>query len=157
MFLLFLILWIVFNGQFTLEILLLGSVISGVMYGFICKFLGYRPSMDLWMLKKTGGILQYVFVLLCEIVKAACVVMKVTFSSKYEVEPAIVKFKVDLHTTAARVLLANSITLTPGTITVSLEGNEYVVHCLDKSFGEGIDNSIFVQLLKKLEGEAKKA
>lgn len=156
MLLLFLILWIVFNGQFTLEILLLGLVISGVMYGFICKFLGYRPATDLWLLKKTGGILHYLYVLLCEIVKAAYAVIRVTFSSKYEVEPAIVRFRVDLHTTAARVLLANSITLTPGTITVSLEGDEYVVHCLDKSFGEGIDNSIFVKLLKELEGEEKK-
>lgn len=156
MFLVFLILWIVFNGQFTLEILLLGLVISAVMYGFIYKFLGYGPANDLWALKKAGGILQYLFVLFCEIVKAACAVIRVIFSSKYEVEPAIVRFRVDLRTTAARVLLANSITLTPGTITVSLEGDEYVVHCLDKSFGEGIDKSIFVQLLKKLEGEEKK-
>ena len=58
-----------------------------------------------------------------------------------------------LRTNAARVLLANSITLTPGTITVSQEGDEYVVHCLDKSFAEGLDNSIFVTLLQKLEEE----
>jgi multicomponent Na+:H+ antiporter subunit E len=48
-------------------------------------------------------------------------------------------------------MLADSITLTPGTITVSLEGNEYVVHCLDKELAEGINTSVFVTLLKRLE------
>ena len=46
---------------------------------------------------------------------------------------------------------ANSITLTPGTITVSLTDNEYTVHCLDKELAEGISSSVFVKLLTKLE------
>ena len=60
-------------------------------------------------------------------------------------------FKTDLHSTFARVLLANSITLTPGTITVALTGNEYTVHCLDKELAEGISSSVFVKLLEKIE------
>ena len=39
----------------------------------------------------------------------------------------------------------------PGTITVSLEGNDFYVHCLDKEFAEGIDSSAFVELLQKME------
>lgn len=78
-------------------------------------------------------------------------VFQMIYSSEYELEPAVVHFKTDLRTTFARVLLANSITLTPGTITVSLTENEYTVHCLDKELAEGIDSSIFVRLLAKLE------
>ncbi len=52
-------------------------------------------------------------------------------------KPALVRFKTDLKTKQARVVLANSITLTPGTITVTLEEDEYVVHCLDKELAEG--------------------
>ena len=48
-------------------------------------------------------------------------------------------------------MLANSITLTPGTITVDLKDGEYLVHCYDKSMGDGIDESGFVTLLRKLE------
>lgn len=51
------------------------------------------------------------------------------------------------------MLLANSITLTPGTITVALEDNEYTVHCLDRRFGEGLADSSFVRLLHKIEGQ----
>ena len=58
----------------------------------------------------------------------------------------------NLKTEMARVMLANSITLTPGTITVSLTDQELLVHCLDKSLAEGMEDSEFVKLLEKLEG-----
>lgn len=151
MYLIFFLIWIIFNGQFTLEIAAFGVVISGFMYWFICKFLDYKPRTDLLMVKRIWKILHYVFILVTEIIKANFAVIKMIMSSRYEIEPAVVRFKTDLRTTPARILLANSITLTPGTITVSLEDNEYVVHCLDKSLAEGIDRSIFVTLLKDME------
>lgn len=151
MFLLFFLIWVIFNGQLTWEIAAFGVVIAAVMYLFICKFMGYKPSMDLILAKKFFLILQYVYVLVKEIIKANYAVIKMIMSSRYELEPAIVRFRADLKTTPARVLLANSITLTPGTITVSLEGDEYVVHCLDKELAKGINSSLFVTLLKRLE------
>ncbi len=151
MFFVFFLIWIIFNGQFTFEIAAFGVVIAGLMYLFICKFLNYHPKTDLLLCKKFFLVLQYVFVLITEIIKANFAVIRMIMSSRYEIEPAIVRFKTDLKTTPARVLLANSITLTPGTITVSLEEDEYVVHCLDKELAEGINSSVFVTLLRKLE------
>ncbi|MDY5869867.1 MAG: Na+/H+ antiporter subunit E [Suilimivivens sp.] len=151
MFFIFFLIWIIFNGQFTFEIAAFGVVIAGLMYLFICKFLNYHPKTDLLLCKKFFLVLQYVFVLITEIIKANFAVIRMIMSSRYEIEPAIVRFKTDLKTTPARVLLANSITLTPGTITVSLEEDEYVVHCLDKELAEGINSSVFVTLLRKLE------
>ena len=151
MYVIFFVLWIIFNGQFTFEIAAFGVVIAGLMYLFICKFLNYHPKTDLLLCKKFFLVLQYVFVLITEIIKANFAVIRMIMSSRYEIEPAIVRFKTDLKTTPARVLLANSITLTPGTITVSLEEDEYVVHCLDKELAEGINSSVFVTLLRKLE------
>lgn len=151
MYLLFFLIWIIFNGQITWEIAVFGVVIAAVMYLFICKFMGYRPQMDLILAKKFFLILQYVYVLVKEIIKANYAVIKMIMSSRYELEPAVVRFKTDLKTTPARILLANSITLTPGTITVSLEGDEYVVHCLDKELAKGINSSMFVTLLERLE------
>lgn len=151
MYLLFFLIWIIFNGQFTLEIAAFGVVIAGLIYWFVCRFLGYKPGTDLILGKKLLQIIHYVFVLVTEIIKANFAVIKMIMSSRYEIEPAIVRFKTDLKTTPARILLANSITLTPGTITVSLDEDEYVVHCLDKSLAGGINRSIFVSLLQKME------
>ena len=72
---------------------------------------------------------------------------------KEVVEPVLVKIHTNLKSEVARVMLANSITLTPGTITVSLRGQELLVHCLDKSLAEGMENSEFVKLLEALEEE----
>ena len=151
MFVIYFLIWIIFNGQFTLEIALFGLVISGAVYWFICKFLDYKPVNDLILCKRFFLLLHYVFVLLVEILKANGAVFKMIYSEKYCLEPAVVHFKTTLHTTFARVLLANSITLTPGTITVSLKDDEYVVHCLDKELAQGIDSSIFVKLLERIE------
>ena len=149
-FLLFLV-WIIFNGAVTVEIAIFGLGISAGMYAFICKFMNYSIKKDILYLKKGFRILQYMLVLVWEIVKANFAVIKLITSSRYELEPVLIRFKTDLRTKQARVALANSITLTPGTITVTLEEDEYVVHCLDKELAKGMNHSKFVELLEELE------
>ena len=151
MYVVFFLIWIIFNGQFTLEIAAFGLVISGAMYWFICKFMDYKPRNDLVLCKRVFLLIHYIIVLVKEIFKANIAVFKMVYSAKYQLEPAVVHFTANLNSTFARVLLANSITLTPGTITVSLNDNEYVVHCLDKELAQGIDHSIFVKLLERIE------
>ncbi len=151
MFVLFFLIWVIFNGQLTAEIAAFGVVIAGVMYWFLCRFFDYSPRYDLFLLRKAPLLLHYFFTLIVEILKANLTVFKLIYTAEYELEPAVVHFKTDLRSTFARVLLANSITLTPGTITVALTGNEYTVHCLDKELAEGISSSVFVELLAKIE------
>lgn len=151
MYLLFFLLWLIFNGAVTLEIIIFGLCVSAAMYWFICKFMGYNPKTELTIAKKFFMGVRYVVTLVWEIIKANFHVMGLILTSKYEIEPAIVHFKTDLKSDGAKVALANAITLTPGTITVTLEENEYCVHCLDKELAEGMEDSIFVQLLRKME------
>ena len=63
----------------------------------------------------------------------------------------LISFKTSLKTKMAKMLLANSITLTPGTITVSLRDDVYMVHCYDKSMAKGLNNTVFEKKLLKLE------
>ncbi len=153
MYILFFILWIILNGKFNLEIVIFGLIIATVMYIFVCRFMDFSIQKDLFIMKKSSLIIKYIFVLVFEVIKANIAVLRLVFSSKYDFEPAIIKFKTNLKSKIARAVLANSITLTPGTITVSLENDEYVVHCLDKDFGAGIDSSVFVKLLEKMEDQ----
>ncbi len=151
MYLLYFILWVIFNGNLTLEICLFGLAVAGVMLAFTCKFMDYSLEKEKRIVKKYFKILRYLCVLVSEIVKANFAVMHMILSEREEVEPVVVKFHSDMKTTMGKVFLANAITLTPGTITVTLEGSEYVVHCLDESLAEGIDTSVFVDLLSELE------
>lgn len=151
MFILFFILWVILNGRITWEIVWFGLGISAAVYWFVCKFMDYSPGKDWRALRKAGKAIKLGIVLLIEIIKANRQVILWIYSSKYKMEPAVVHFKTDLKTENAKVALANCITLTPGTITATLEGDEYTVHCLDRDMGEGIDQSVFVDILKEME------
>ena len=151
MYIAFLLLWIIFNGKITLEILLIGLLLCTLLFAFCCKFMGYSIRQDIRLLRRLPLVFQYVVILIIEILKANRQVLYFITTPRYQVEPQIVHFKSNLKTQIGRVILANSITLTPGTITVGLEGNDYYVHCLDKEFAEGMEDSIFVELLEKME------
>lgn len=152
MYVVFFLFWVVLNGRITTEIAIFGVVIAAAMYAFICRFTGYSFSKDMRFIRKLPLLIAYFFVLVIEIIKANIVMMQYILSPKILAEPALVRFHADLRSHTAQVLLANSITLTPGTITVEMKDGEYCVHCYDKSMGEGIDTSVFVTMLKKLEG-----
>lgn len=151
MLLLFFLAWVIFNGRITLEIAIFGIVVAGAVFAFICKFMGYSPQKELRFYKKIPQILQYLCCLVKEIILANITVSRMILTRKEQMEPVLVHVHTDLKSEMARMLLANSITLTPGTITVAMTDDDLLVHCLDKSLSEGMEDSIFVQMLKKME------
>ena len=151
---LFIIVWIIFNGRVTLEIVLFGIAISGLMFAFVCKFMDYSMEKERKFYKKFPLFCKYAVLLVKEIIKANLAVCYLILTRREVTEPVLVKVHTNLKTETARVILANSITLTPGTITVSLTGQELLVHCLDKSLADGMEDSDFVKLLEALEGES---
>ena len=151
MFLLLVFLWLVFNGRVTVELLIFGVIISAALCFFLVRFFNYSFRKEFRILRLIPSLAAYIAVLIIEIIKANFTVMGIIMFKADRIEPAVVCFHTDLKTGFARVLLANSITLTPGTITSSLHENEYYVHCLDRKLGEGINDSIFVKRLRKME------
>ena len=143
------LLWLIFNGRVTLEICLFGIVVTGLVYAFCVAVLGYHPRNEL---RRLGRYLQYGVTLVWEIVKANVQTMKVILSHKAAYRPAVVRLQVPLEEASSRVLLSNSITLTPGTVTIRQHEEEFLVLCLDKDGGEAIPDWNLVRILKKLEG-----
>ena len=151
MFIGLLVLWLVFAGSITVSNLVLGTLISGLITLFCHFFMGYSSKAFLASLKKLGGMLHYLCVLLVEIVKANIAVIKLVYRRELP-KPHMVRFKTELKSDAMKVLVANSITLTPGTYTVVLDGDDYAVHALDVSFNDGMEDNVFFQMAGKLEG-----
>ena len=145
------LLWIIFNGKLTLEIAVFGAVFTALIFAFMVTFMDYswRKEMVVYRLIPLG--LKYLFVLIWEIIKANAVMLGVVTTDKHELEPIIVKFQPHLQSELARVILANSITLTPGTYTVGIDDRELRVHCLDKDFSVEIESSVFVKQLQRME------
>lgn len=145
------LLWMIFNARITPEIIIIGLVVAAAVYLFMCRFMDFSIQKDILIMKKLGIFLLYAVMLLWEILKANKATVHMILSNRYEIEPVIIRFRTTLKSRTARVLFANSITLTPGTITVELKDDEYVVHCLDRDFAQGITEGRIVMLLHRLE------
>ena len=139
-----------------MEICILGILVSAAIFAFLCRFLDYSVKKELLLFRLFPLFVRYLWVLVEEIVKANVCVLKIILSPELQPEPAVVYFDTRLRSGIARVMLADSITLTPGTITVSLEGNHYCVHCLDRELAQGLEDSVFVELLEEMENKVWK-
>ena len=152
-------LWIIFNGKLTWELVYFGIVISAALAWFVQRFItpGFTLRKQWTIAGQIPGYLRYVWLLIKEITLANVAVMRLILTDRDVVVPKLISFKTELKTKTARVVLADCITLTPGTITVSLRGDEYLVHCLDESMEDGLRNSEFEKRLLNKEAVWRKA
>jgi multicomponent Na+:H+ antiporter subunit E len=97
--------------------------------------------------------IAYLGILFFEVVKANFQVAMIALSKHMDVEPEIVPFESVLHDPWLLTILANSITLTPGTMTVTMKDNQLKVHCLNRRYAEGLKDMHMEHLLHKIEGE----
>ena len=152
MLILLFILWFVLNGRVTLEVTLWGVGVTALIYFFLCKFTAFSVKKDIKLCRNFFLIIAYFGVLLKEIFVSNFNIVKVILRPKMTPVPEIVHIYIDIKSDFLKTMLANSITLTPGTITVDLEGNHFTVYSLDKSMIDGFENSTLVKLARKMEG-----
>ena len=97
-------------------------------------------------------LLFYIPWLIWQVVIASLQVAAVVLNPKMPIDPALLVFKTKLPGTSAKVILGNSITLTPGTITIRIRGDEFLVHALmDASFTGIVDGSLPGEVAKLYE------
>lgn len=146
-------LWIILSGKVTLEILIIGLLLVALTAVFIDKGLYFGIRRELELYGKLGLFFCFSGVLVREILKSNFRMMAIVLNKKHVVSQTLMNFSVDLKRSFTLSLLANAITLTPGTITVKQEGGNFTVHCLDRQMIDGIKDGDFVRLLKKMEAE----
>jgi len=150
MFVILLILWLIFSGSLTLTNIVIGAAVCAAVTFFSDRFLGYDERRFLRRLKKAPALLHYLGVLLFEIIKENFLVLRLIYK-KGQPDSQLTHYCGRLKSETLRVLVANSITLTPGTYTVRLEGDEYAVHALDSSFDPGVEYNEFFRLARDIE------
>ena len=141
--------WLILNGRVTAEICLFGVGISAALIFFMCRFMDYSLKKELLLFRLIPFLIGYFWVLIKEIVKANVCVLKIILSPELQPEPALVYFDTKLKSGVARMMLANSITLTPGTITVSVEKQRFCVSTQHYTF---VANA-FVELVQQFGQE----
>ena len=144
-------LWVLISGEISVEVCFTGALATAAVYALACKKLGWSWQGDLHAMKNVGGDVLFLLYLVREMLAAGFVVMRLIYSRERELEPRLVWFRTDLKGDGARAILANAITLTAGTLTVTQEGDQLCVHALDTSLTEGLDHGTFEKKLRKLE------
>ena len=153
MFIALFLLWLVFNGRITVEIVLLGLVIAAALTLFWHKVFHTSRNLVLPSGRMLLGGIAYALALVREMVACNLHVMKLILHPSYEVKPQLIHFRTGVKSDLGRTILSNSITLTPGTITVGLEGDHLCVHALDVSLTEGLEEGKLARRLEKMEAE----
>ncbi len=147
--------WVLLNGQWTVEIAIVGAVVCAALYAFMVVFMGYSPRREARIAARLPRIIGYFLYLLGEVFKAGFATVRLIWSPRLEIEPRVTSFHTRLRTDAGKVVLANSITMTPGTITVDVDGDTFLIHCLDESFDVGQFGFEMEDRVARLEGSGK--
>ena len=127
--------WILLTWSFEIQELAAGAVVSLAAALFAGRFFIQEKAFRLVHPRRFFSLIAYVFVFLGELIKANVDVAKRCFGGCKDVNPGIVKVPVGLKHDYAEAMLANSITLTPGTITLDIAEQDgqtyYYIHWID--------------------------
>ena len=129
--------WLSLSGYFTNLILTLGGI-SIVFVIWMCARMAIldRETAPYLSLPLT---IPYFLWLFKEIVKANVQVVKAVLSPELEISPTMTKIPYANDADVARTMFANSITLTPGTVSVNMEDDHILVHALLKEMSNPKD------------------
>jgi len=148
-------LWLVLSERFDIFHVSIGffcAVLSTLIHVKINRHLYYRHEIAKEHALKIPRLFLYVPWLIWQIIVASLQVAYLVLHPKTPIRPSLVSFKTRLPNVAAKVILANSITLTPGTLTIQISGDAFLVHSLtDASYTGIVDGSLPLQVAKLYE------
>lgn len=143
--------WLLLSGYFTPFLMMAGagSALAVVLFTRRMRVLD-REGHPLQLLPRAA---VYAAWLLVEIVKSGWAVSRIIVDPKLPISPTLVRFKPSQVTAVGLVSHANSITLTPGTITVLAEPHEFLVHAITRGGAEGsVDSTMDKLVTRAYEG-----
>lgn len=129
--------WIILSGEFSP--LLLGS---GAVASLLVAYLSHDlliGQVDVGKkVRDMGRFLKYLPWLFWQIILANLDLVYRVLHPKMPIDPGFITFKNDCETEIGMTTLANSITLTPGTVTVDVNDQEFIVHAIARGPAEGL-------------------
>ena len=143
--------WLVLSGYFTAFLMSAGAACVVAVVWFarrmdVIDAEGHPVQLG-WR------IVAYWAWLSKEIVKSAWDVSRIIVNPKLPISPTLVTFRPSQKTTVGLVIHANSITLTPGTITIEAGPGEFLVHALTRAGAEGVTTGDMDRRVSACEGD----
>lgn len=153
LFLILFVIWISVSGLHIQE-LMLGAVVAAILSYILSSYLNFSISLKI-IPKLIMFLLLYIPNLIIELIKANLDVAKRVLDPKLPINPGIVKIPTQVKGDLGKLVLANSITLTPGTISIDADDENVYIHWIDvkgANSGEYQKNvsSSFEKLLRRI-------
>jgi len=145
-------LWLVLSGHYTALLLSFGvASVALVTLISVRMEIVDRESVPFHIVV---GLVTYVPWLVWEIFLSNVAVARVILSPRLPVSPTLVHYRASQETDLGRVIFANSITLTPGTVTTGVEGDDFQIHALMWSSVDGVEEGEMDHRVCRVEGSA---
>ena len=143
--------WIFLSGKFSFILLLSGGISSLLVSYMSNDLLIGNGDMKLGFIR-TIRFIRFLPWLLWQIVLANIDLALRTLHPKMPINPMLINFKNNLKTDLGMVILANSITLTPGTVTIDVNENEFLIHVISEKAAQSLISGEMQERVKKIEG-----
>ena len=142
--------WIFLSGYFTPFLLGAGLACSVAVFLF-ARRMAVIDARTFPVHLGVAALLYWPW-LVKEIAKSAWDVAWIILQPRLPISPCWIRVKPTQRTTIGRVTYANSITLTPGTITIEADGDEFVVHALTREGAAGLATGDMDRRVTRFEG-----
>ena len=149
-----LLFWVSLSGMFDAFHFTLGVLCCLLISQFSHGLLFYHGDGQQWA-KGFFGVLCYLPWLFYQIVLANLEVAWIVLHPRMldKIDPHLFRFNSRLQRPISKVTFAQSITLTPGTITVSVDENEFLVYALTRNAGEALPGEMETRVARALESD----
>lgn len=145
--------WLLWSGHFDSPMLIsfgFGSSLLIVWLGLRMQVVDEESAPIAYGLRP----LRYLPWLVKEIVVTNLDVARRVLSPQMPISPRLIQVRASQKTDLGRVIYANSITLTPGTLTVDMAGNSITVHALSQEFAEDVESGEMDRRVTEMEGQS---
>lgn len=142
--------WLVLSGHYDTWLVVSGGVLSVAVVAF-CMFKGITDEEG-FPIEKLPRALAYWPWLGWQMVLSAWNVTKLILDPKLPISPTMVKVDVLQKSAVGIATYANSITLTPGTVTIQIDDGELLVHALAEEVGNDLAGGEMDRRVTWLEG-----
>ncbi len=156
LFVLLVVLWLLLSGSYTLKPIILGGAVLSLVLVLVVvarmdKAVGQttpRPELGYFLVRMP----KYSWFLISKVISANLRVTRMLLFPSVQPEPRLLRMQVGPQTVFGKLILANSITLTPGTATLDLRAGEVLVHALGSVSAASVVNGEIDRELRRLEG-----
>jgi multicomponent Na+:H+ antiporter subunit E len=152
--------WLILSGKLEIKYVIFGLASAAIVTFITQDLLGVAekqakpaPRRAAFLLKAGWKLFSYFIWLLSEIIKSNLQVAYLVLHPKLPIQPGLLRFRTRLRSKVGQVILANSITLTPGTITADLHEGTYLVHALVPSAAGSLLEAKMQSRLEAIFGE----